>query len=1544
MKTIFRALFYLLLMTSAASAQTYQFDGDLGTPGLQNGNGTWSTNNTISTNLRWSNGGSYDVWDNSGLAIAEFGNATSVNGGTITVDGEIKVAGMIFNPLGTPLGATSHIFTGGTLNVGTGAVISIANAASGGSTGNQWITFGSLLKGSDLTFQKTSGTSLGFARITSANPDLTGTLTLKSATGVTSGIYLSVSTNSFISSLSRVDVQTYSTFNTTGAGPWSVPIAFAGVGGSNYGAIRVDTSNTVFNGGLILTGDGRFHTHINTLNTTINGGISEEGGSWAFSRTANSPTNTTTPLITTYTGASTYTGATILGRVLSGGHTSTSEASGTEGGVNVLNFAATNAPTTDILYNGTTTAGTLQLMSGLASRTDLQLVGAAGEANSQRFGATSVQQAANAIILTSGLGGSMSVDLGAISRTGSGVVAITAAKAGQVTGTVGGSANGLVGTWATYRSADGATAGWAGLANGKMGIFTGSLAYQTGTEVGALPGWSTVADLTLSSASTGGVAFAPGVTKLGTLSMTDTDNARTLDLAGKTLRFSDAGGIQIIQGAQALTFGTAGDASILTAGTTDNSVAQLLLTNMSSTNALTVGATITNNGTGALSLIINGTGRTVLTGTNTFGGVVSVMSGVLEVRSNGALGTTGTSGITKIMGGASLNLAGNITLGETIQANGHGIAMDGAIRNLSGTNTITPQVRIQSSTRFTSDSGTLILTGGLIAQIGSTAYTFTGAGNFEVGTISAASGVLIKEGSGTLTLKGTSNASGATSVSNGTLHLDFSAATAPATSILYNGITAAALTLGGTGGGTLKATGKTDTASTQAFSGTTFAVGSSRVTAVSSGTTGSMEINLGGITRTAVGATARFDLPTTGSIKTSSGTDNTILTGTGGVPYATVGLSDWAATSAAVSGLRSIVGLSSLSGGAGYTPSTATALTGHANIAAGITATTLSANTTTSTLRFNEPQATTITQNASGLILTTNGILVTPNVGANVSTISGGGIRPPVGASELIIHQNNTDAPLTITSRLLNAVDGVGTAVTTSLTKTGAGRLIYEYGTAYTSGDYTGTTRIQEGSLQLVKTVSGSISYPLYYATFSLGGGGGTSGKLILGSASTGFAVTQYGGLNIQGTGTGNALVGGTSATGSFIHYVSGVSDFRNGMIGGTGQYENNLHLFTSSSGTLQLGPANTFNGKTTLYQATIEVTKLADRGVASSLGTGDINSTSHIIDMSTGTTSAQNVNVTSTLRYIGDTNSVTNRPINFSNGDIATDVISTTAVLENTGTGTVKFTAPFTAAGSNTVQRLFRLGGTNEGANEIVSITNASATILTRIEKIGTGAWTITGGSTHGGGTAVTAGTLLVTNTTGSATGTGAVTVASGAVLGGSGRIAPAVDQSITFTGATLQIGTELPYQPGTSASSLTLQTSGTGTLSLTAGSTLAFDLFSGAGSGNNTGIGSAADLAVILGTVSLSADTVLKVSNPNAMTAWADGDQWKLFDWSGLTTPLSPTTSILYDLPTLTGGLLWDTSALFTTGVLAIAVPEPSRGMLVLGGLLALVGRRRR
>ncbi|QIF01631.1 autotransporter-associated beta strand repeat-containing protein [Roseimicrobium sp. ORNL1] len=1550
-KTALALILALLALPIVTDAQTYQFDGDLSSQGtIQNGPGNWSTNSSVSTNLRWLKDGVYTAWDNSGLAIAEFGSTTSVNGGAITVDGEVLAAGLNFTALGTPLGTSAYSFTGGTINLGTGGVINVANGASGGGTGGQWVTFGSQLKGSNLTIQKSGGSTVAFVRLTVANPNLTGTLTLKSAPGATSGIYLSVGSPTFISSLSGIDVQATSIFNPTGTGTYTVPISIAGVGTSNYGAVRVDASNTTFSGTITLKADARFHTHINTLNTTITGSITESGGSYSFQRTANSPTNTTTPLNTTYTGASNYTGATVFGRTLA--ITSSSESGGTEGGVNILDFTSATAPDTNILYNNVT-PGALQLIGGLASRTELRLHGAAGEDNSQTFGSTSAQQSATAITLVSGFGGTMNANLGELSRTGDGALAIKGPVEGKVTGSVFGATEGLVGTWATYSSADGKTAGWAGLKDGVVGVFDGDLDYQTGVAAHALPGATITSQLRVSGASSGDVVFesAFGITDLASISMTDTVSNRKLGVDGESLRVGLEGGIQIVAGARSLSVGTQGQYSMLTAGDAWGSSGQLALTNMSSDGVLTIHSMIADNGPGLVSLNVNGTGKTVLTAANSYTGLTIINSGVLEVRHSDALGATGATSMTKIMTGASLNLSGGITLGETIQANGHGIASDGAIRNLSGVNTITPSVRLQSSTRFTSDSGTLVLAGGFTTQISATAYTFSGSGDFEVrGPITATSGILNKEGGGTLTLIGASNAVGVTTVTDGTLHLNFDGAGAPASNILYSGAAISA-TVGSVtlGGGALKLTGKANSASSQALGALTLSSGFSRISAISTGS-GSMDTSFLTFTRT-VGGTARFDLPAIGTIKTTSGTDNAILTGTGGVAYATVGASDWAATSTAVSGSRNIVGLSTING---YTNSTATSLSGNADIASGITDTALSASSTISSLRFNQAQATTITQPTPPLtnpvtppsvVLTTGGILVTPNVGANVSAIRGGGIRAAVGSTDLVIFQNNTAAPLTISSRILNTTTTGGVISTTGLTKAGAGTLVLEFDTGYIAGDYTGDTRIQDGSLQLVRTTATSISYYLYASTNFILGSGSTSGKLILGNVG-GNSVTQYGGLLTQGSGTANSLVGASTSYSTFLHYVSGVHDFRKGFIGGSGTNEDNLNL-TISLGTLQLGTSNTFKGKTTLLQNTIEVTKLANRGVASSLGTGDATSTSHIIDMATATTASQNFNVIATLAYIGDTNSVTDRPINVSNGDIPGDVVSVTAVLENNGTGTVKFTSPFTAAGSNTVQRVLRLGGTNAGDNEIVSFMDVNASITSKVEKTGVGSWTLTGGSTYSGGTSVQAGTLLVANDLGSGTGSGNVTVAKNAVFGGRGMIQTANDRSVTLTGATLQVGLDLPGKPSSSASILTIMTGTGGQLSLSDGSTITLDLFDGAGEGDTTGMTGYADMLVVSGSVAIAADTTIAITDRGGMTDWAIGDAWQLFEWSGLTVPLPGTTSANFVLPTLSADLAWDTTEIFTTGILRIeaaVVPEPSRALLVLGGSACLLFRRRR
>ena len=143
-------------------------------------------------------------------------------------------------------------------------------------------------------------------------------------------------------------------------------------------------------------------------------------------------------------------------------------------------------------------------------------------------------------------------------------------------------------------------------------------------------------------------------------------------------------------------------------------------------------------------------------------------------------------------------------------------------------------------------------------------------------------------------------------------------------------------------------------------------------------------------------------------------------------------------------------------------------------------------------------------------------------------------------------------------------------------------------------------------------------------------------------------------------------------------------------------------------------------------------------------------------------------------------------------------------------------------------------LGGATRtiSVNSIQTATNFrnDAVIETVIQnggliKDGTRALFLRAANTYAGGTTVLEGALVAANTSGSATGLGSVTVGRGGILAGNGIVAPAADNSITVDG-TLLIGglNDVPRQ-------LTLTTTGTGLT--TVNGVVAFDLFSGQGSG---------------------------------------------------------------------------------------------------------------
>ena len=176
----------------------------------------------------------------------------------------------------------------------------------------------------------------------------------------------------------------------------------------------------------------------------------------------------------------------------------------------------------------------------------------------------------------------------------------------------------------------------------------------------------------------------------------------------------------------------------------------------SDTGTLIISGAISGPGPITRSSTTSATGLVILSGNNTFTGVLTVGSNILNIQSNNALGATGTSSGTLVNSGATLQLQNNITVGTetlTINASGVGTNNNGALENVQDANSFGGSITLGTAARINSDAGTLTLTGSTIS--GAFALTFGGAGAIVVADGITTPTSVTKDGTGTVTLVGT---------------------------------------------------------------------------------------------------------------------------------------------------------------------------------------------------------------------------------------------------------------------------------------------------------------------------------------------------------------------------------------------------------------------------------------------------------------------------------------------------------------------------------------------------------------------------------------------------------------------------------------------------------------------------------------------------------------------------------------------------------------------------------------------------------------------
>jgi autotransporter-associated beta strand protein len=436
---------------------------------------------------------------------------------------------------------------------------------------------------------------------------------------------------------------------------------------------------------------------------------------------------------------------------------------------------------------------------------------------------------------------------------------------------------------------------------------------------------------------------------------------------------------------------------------------------------------------------------------------------------------------------------------------------------------------------------------------------------------------------------------------------------------------------------------------------------------------------------------------------------------------------------------------------------------------------------------------------------------------------------------------------LTISGVIAN-FNGVGTAA--NLTKSGTGTL-----TLSGANTYSGATTLNSGNVILENKAAFGTSAVAYdgvtvFASTDLSGANAIANTSIFGA--TGNIFSGSNNIELSGTLTNsitsdtltNNISGGTLTLSGQVFLSDLAGTGRTLTINGAGALTisgaianfngagtaGNLTYNSTTGGTLTLSGANTYSGVTTLNSGNIIL------GNKAAFGTSTVSYDGVTVSASTDLSGANAIANTSTLGATGNTF------IGINNLELSgplTNNITSDTVTNNIVGGILAFSGQVNLSNSNTNRTLILSGS---GDTVISGAIVNGGTSTSKLTYSGTGTLTLTNNNTYSGATTVNSGTLLVKNSSGSATGTGAVSVTTaGASLSGNG----------TITGTlAMTSGTNLSLGPSTEAGGTAILR--TGALTLSSGSNFVMDLL-------NTTAGTGYDQLSVTGTVAIGGSNLV-------------------------------------------------------------------------------------